>query len=108
MIIHNYIIIKRKNGETVGNYQKVLYEDLSKAHNLIRDKFGFNPRAIALPFGTHCADAEKVIDKIGYDVSLSCVEGINTITRGGNLRMLKRYNRPHGNSSQEFFDNILK
>lgn len=100
--------IKRKNGETVGNYQKVLYEDLSKAHNLIRDKFGFNPRAIALPFGTYCADAEKVIDKIGYDVSLSCVEGMNTITRGGNLHMLKRYNRPHGKSSQEFFDNILK
>jgi len=100
--------IKRKPGESLDEYQKILYSDLYKAHNMIKDDFGFVPKAIVYPFGYYGKDAEKVIQQIGYTVSLSCEEGINNISPGDSLYMLKRYNRPHGKNAKDFFKNILK
>lgn len=99
--------IKKRDGEETAEYQKRLYADLYKAHNMIKENFGFIPRAIAFPFGYCDSTADKVIEQMGYSVSLSCREGMNVISEGSSLLNLKRYNRPHGKTSEEFFEEIL-
>lgn len=99
--------IKKRNGETVFDYQKRLHADLYKAHNMIKENFGFNPKAIVFPFGYCTNDAKKVIQQMGYDVSISSEEGINIIFQGSSMHYLKRYNRPDGISSEAFFRKIL-
>lgn len=100
--------IKKLKNETCDAYEKFLYADLYKAHNMIKENFGYEPIAIAFPFGMFSNEANKVIDQLGYTVSFSSTEGINTISKCKSLHMLKRFNRPYGKSSAEFFTNILK
>jgi len=100
--------IQKKNNESTDNYQKTLFADLYKAHNLIKENFKFTPNAITFPFGYYSEEAEFVLKELGYNVSFSSKEGINTISPTSSLRLLKRYNRPHGKTSAEFFVNILK
>ncbi len=99
--------IRKLPGESVESYQKKLYADLYNAHHLICDKFGCTPQAIAFPFGAYTNDANTVINELGYKVSFSSVEGINTLSSTSALFNLKRYNRPHGLSSAEYFSKIL-
>lgn len=100
--------IQKKSEESIENYQKMLYADLYKAHNLIKENFTFVPCAITFPFGFYSSEADEVIKELGYKVSFSSKEGLNLISPASSLNMLKRYNRPHGKSSAEFFANILK
>ncbi len=100
---------KKISAESSEEYQKRLYDDLIKCHNLIKDNTNNEPAVFTFPFGSMCSDAHKVIaDKLKYKGSMSCVEGINYITKDSqSLYKLKRYNRAHGKSSDEFFKNIL-
>lgn len=100
--------IKKLKNESKEAYEKFLYADLHKAHCLIKENLGVEPIAITYPFGLYSNEANIVIEELGYTVSLSSVEGINTISKGCSLHMLKRYNRPHGKTSSEFFKNILQ
>ena len=100
--------IKKIKRESRESYEKFLYADLYKAHNLIEKNFGSTPVAIAYPFGLYSNEANKVIEQLGYTVSFSSTEGINTISKGKSLHMLKRYNRPSGKTSADFFENILE
>lgn len=100
--------IQKKNTESVENYQKILFADLYKAHNLIKENFEFTPNAITFPFGYYSEEAEFVLKELGYNVSFSSKEGLNTISPTSSLRLLKRYNRPYGKSSADFFANITK
>ncbi|MBE7038363.1 MAG: polysaccharide deacetylase family protein [Ruminococcaceae bacterium] len=99
---------KKTSKETSEVYVKRLYDDLLKCHNLIKDNTGITPCAFAFPFGSMSYDAHSVIsDKMGYKGSLSCIEGINYITKDKqSLYKLKRYNRPSGIKSDEFFVKI--
>ena len=54
----------------------------------------------------YCAESETVIKTLGFSVSLTCEEGINTIKKDSGLYLLKRFNRPYGLSSEEFFKDI--
>lgn len=100
---------KKTSAESSEIYQKRLYDDLLKCHNLIKDNTGIEPVAFTFPFGSMCYDAHSVIsDMMKYKGSLSCEEGINYITHDKqSLFKLKRFNRAHGKSSDEFFKMIL-
>lgn len=100
--------IKKLKSESKDAYEKFLYADLYTAHNLIKENFGYEPIAIAYPFGLYSNEAGKVIEQLGYTVSFSSTEGINNISPTASLHMLKRYNRPHGKSAEDFFVNILE
>lgn len=99
--------IQIRNGESVENYQKILYADLYKAHHLIEENFDVAPRAIVFPFGYYSKEADKVIEELRYKVSLSSKEGVNFISPTSSLYNLKRYNRAHKLNSNKFFTNIL-
>lgn len=93
--------------ESIDQYQKLLYADLSHADELIKQHTGRKPVAMTYPFGSTSKEAYDVITKLGYVMSFSCTEGMNYITQNPkSLFMLKRCNRISGPSSAEFFSKI--
>lgn len=94
----------RLKGEAADTYRQRLYADLKKADDAIYAATGNRPCAMLYPFGLTSKEAGEVIDRLGYTVTVSCTEGITLLSRDAkSLRMIKRYNRPHGRSSEEFF-----
>jgi len=62
---------------------------------------GVRPRVYAYPFGAYCAESEQVIKRLGYEMSLTCNEGINCVKNPENLFLLKRLNRSGTGKSVE-------
>ena len=96
-------------GETKEEYTKLINDDLEKLNKKIKDITGKEPLTFTYPFGKVVENSYDVIKKIGFKASLSCEEGINIIRENDKecLYMLKRYNRPAGISTKEFFKNIM-
>lgn len=96
---------KRKRGESLDAYKKMLTEDLSKLQQQCKEKTGYIPTTYTYPFGSVSNDSFDIIKEMGFKASLSCEEGMNHISRDTNcLYMLKRYLRTPKKSAQ----NILK
>lgn len=96
-------------GETKEEYTKIINDDLEKLNKKIKEITGKEPLTFTYPFGKVVENSYDVIKKIGFKASLSCEEGINIIRENDKecLYMLKRYNRPAGISTKEFFKNIM-
>lgn len=96
---------KKQQGENSGTYKDMLFEDLKKNENIIKENTGIDTFVFTFPFGSMCSDAHSVVkDMLGYKGSMSCEEGINYITRDKEcLYRLKRFNRPSGKTSKDFF-----
>ena len=62
---------------------------------------GVRPRVYAYPFGAYCAESEQVIKRLGYEMSLTCNEGIKCVKNPENLFLLKRLNRSGTGKSVE-------
>lgn len=100
---------KKLSGESVEDYQRMLYGDLHKTDALIYENTGYKPTAFTYPFGYISAESLMVIKEMGYKASISSESGFSIISREKpNLYELKRVNRPSGKSSSEFFKEILK
>ncbi len=100
--------VRKTDAESVEEYRKTVYADLYRAHNMIKENIGCTPGAFVFPFGSYNPYIDQVIDQMGYSVTLSCESGINSISKGCSLKNLKRFNRPHGISTTEFFAKILE
>lgn len=97
----------RNYGESAETYKNIFYADTKKAQERFLEKTGFSPIIYTYPFGSACIESEEVIKEMGFKASLSCNEGINLITRDPDcLFMLKRYNRPSGVNTSDFFAKI--
>ena len=94
-------------GETEEKYTAIIQEDLS----LFREQFhrltGADPDIMAYPYGIRNDSLLEMVKDNNFSVSLTCRESINTITVGGDLYELGRFNRPYGISSEVFFENIF-
>lgn len=95
---------KKQPWESEEEYAKLLWEDLSKNQEYLKNATGVLPTTFTYPFG-YVSDASlDTIRYMGFRASLSCSEGINRITRNHDcLYLLKRFNRPYGSSSEAFF-----
>lgn len=99
---------KRNKGEDINAYKKVFYDDTKKAQDRFMTKTGFSPYIYTYPFGAYSEETTDILKDMGFKMSLSCNEGINSITKDpDSLFLLKRYNRPSGISTQDFFAKIL-
>ena len=97
----------KMSGETNENYQKMLYEDLKKADDIITEATGEKPAALVYPYGMISPESYDVAQALGYNILFSCTEGINRIYPNDNRYLLKRYNRPSGITSEVFFSRIF-
>ena len=60
--------------------------------------------AIAYPFGAFSLETEEIVKELGFRVSFTCREWVNTLQRDAAEPLrLGRYNRPHGPGGASFF-----
>lgn len=100
---------KKKKNESMEEYKEIFISDTEKAQNRFMTKTGFTPVIYTYPFGAYTEETVDWLKEMGFKMSLGCAEGINKITHDTNsLYFLKRFNRPGGISSEQFFNKILK
>lgn len=99
---------KKKRGESDAEYEKLLTDDLTKLQEKLKEQTGTAPNAFTYPFGGISNASCEIIKKLGFKASLSCGEGINTITDDKEcLYLLKRFIRPSGTDSEAYFKKVL-
>lgn len=99
----------RKNGESIQNYLDLFERDIKQFKEQCHAQTGFTPIIYTFPYGKYSKESFDVLNQEGFRVTFSCSEGINYITRDIScMKLVKRYNRPGGISSEEYFYNILK
>lgn len=104
----------RRNGcsmnsdETEEEYVEILYNDLSRLQNEIREHTGIIPIVFAYPFGFRSPEATPVMRELGFSITLTCTEKPNYISRNPDcLYGLNRYNRSGLYSTGEFMERIF-
>jgi peptidoglycan/xylan/chitin deacetylase (PgdA/CDA1 family) len=97
----------KADGETDEEYRKILTADLTRFGRLYEQIFDSSADIIAFPYGEYSQKTVDIALDSGYTVMLTCDERINQITTGSDYYVLGRFNRPHGKTSAEFFENIL-
>lgn len=99
----------RRSSEDADDYRTLLTEDTERAQALLIEAGIPTPTCYTYPFGAYSKESETILRELGFFCTLSCTEGVNTITRDPDcLYLLRRYNRPAGVSTGRFFENILE
>lgn len=100
--------ISKMNGESEAVYRKALTEDLEKAQELFNNNCGFEPTAVAYPYGAKSKTTLDIIKDCGFVCTLGCEEKTNIITVRDIecLYNLGRYNRPSGIKTESFFEKL--
>lgn len=96
---------QKKWGESDEEYKRIFRADTEKAQNRFLSKTGFTPVIYAYPFGAYSKGTTEWLKDMGFKMSFSCTEGINVVTSNpDSLFLLKRFNRPSGLTSADFFE----
>ncbi|MBE7048823.1 MAG: polysaccharide deacetylase family protein [Ruminococcaceae bacterium] len=92
---------QQMKNEPASTYQKTLAEDLKKTQDRIMEATGEYSLCYTYPYGFISETSRPVIEQLGFQMTLSCREGINFLTRDAAcLFELFRFNRPHGRSAE--------
>lgn len=99
---------KKKNGETFEQYREFLSSDAAIMKERMLKYAGKEPVAFAYPFGSYSTESAEILAKCGIRMALTCEERVNIIKKAESewLFRLGRYNRPHGISSESFFEKM--
>lgn len=101
--------VKRKSWETKEEHEALLISDIETFQNAMVEHGGLSIGTFAYPYGRWDNDAEAVLRKTGFTMTLTCRERMNYIERNpASLYHLGRYNRPSGISTEEFMQKALK
>lgn len=97
------------SGESADSYKSILLADLTKAQERFNDELGITPIGFTYPYGEVCDEADQVIREMGFKLSFTCEEKLNTIRVGDSdsLFNIGRYLRTGSKSSEEFLGDIL-
>ncbi len=94
----------KRYGESLGAYRRRLSTDISRFISACAKHDLALSYSIAYPFGVYDANTTDVIRDMGFLAAFTCTEQINHLTgEEGELYYLGRFNRPHGVSSENFF-----
>ncbi len=99
---------KKKKGETFEQYCEFLSSDAAKMKERMLQYAGKAPIAFAYPFGSYSPESAEILNKCGIEMAFTCEERVNIIKKAESewLFRLGRYNRPHGISSESFFEKM--
>ena len=97
-----------QQGEDLESYWAALHADLGKLQRELAVRAGVAPIGFVFPFGNTCPEAAEILAELGFLVSLSCCDGMNTLTRGDPscLFDLRRYERTPGRPVGEILENV--
>lgn len=96
----------KKKNESVHEYIKVFYDDMSKADKEITEHTGKKPVAYVYPFGNISKESTAVLKCCGYNMSFGCSEGYNYLDENTrSLFNLKRFNRTPKKSVRSILNN---
>ena len=85
---------KKNKNESLLDYISAFYQDTEKLQSEFLVNCNFRPVIYTYPFGSYSKESIKVLKKMGFLVTFSCFEGVNTLSHDSDcLYMLKRYNR---------------
>ncbi|MDL2258821.1 polysaccharide deacetylase family protein [Eubacteriales bacterium OttesenSCG-928-K08] len=100
--------VNRVSGESLGAHREALFADVGGLQAAFSTHCGFEPVAFAYPFGRRDEESHEVLKELGFLVTLTSYERLNTITRDPKcLYNLGRFNRPGGKSTAEYMLNAL-
>ena len=87
-----------KTGESLSAYEKVLQDDLSKLQAKLQTTTGVAPTTFTWPYGAYTKESRDLLEELGFQATLSCRSGVNTLTKGDpeSLYLLKRNIRKPG------------
>ena len=94
--------------ETEEQYSDIIWEDISLFQSQFSRLTGANCHIMAYPYGIRNEYLSDLLKNNGFSVTLTCRESVNTLSVGGDLYELGRFNRPYGISSENFFKNIFE
>lgn len=96
--VHGSIGSAKRRNESQEAYQERLRNDLGKMQTRCEDELNWKPTTFAYPLGMISDGSRAVLNDLGFSASLSCCEGMNTLTLGDPecLFRLKRNIRPTG------------
>ena len=100
--------LSRLKGESEKEYCAAICADLTRLNEKLLEKTGVNCTAVAYPFG--CYDKQwtaKAMRAAGFFAGFTCNEKLNYITRESDFYMLRRFNRPYGPSTEDFFGRVF-
>lgn len=99
---------KKKKGETFEQYREFLSADAAIMKERMMKYTGKEPLAFAYPFGSYSPESAEILAKCGIKMAFTCEERVNIIKKAESewLFRLGRYNRPHGISSESFFEKM--
>lgn len=82
-------------GEDAAAYGEVLRGDVGRLQDELNERAGVLPLGFVYPFGALCPEATAILREMGFLVTLSCYDGVNTLTRGEGacLYDMRRYER---------------
>lgn len=98
----------RLPGEPEAEYRGTVAADMRRLQALLFEITETKPRVLTYPYGEENDILLDEAKKEGFTVTLTCRECINTLTPGGDLYELGRFNRPYGVSSEVFFERIFR
>ncbi len=86
---------KQMAGESDADYTRALKSDVEKLQNILKEKCGVECNVFAYPFGEYNALTKKILSEEGFDMMLTCNEGVSVVERGKaeSLFQIRRYNR---------------
>lgn len=93
-------------GETDTEYTQIIKKDIDTFQNLYFSLTGEKATCIAFPYGIKNKTLCSIVKNEGFNIVLTCRESVNTLSVGGDLCDLGRFNRPYGISSQSFFESL--
>jgi len=95
----------KSRSETESEYVRSLSSDLSKYLTQCKLNGVDTMLTIAYPYGAYSEATTQVVRDMGFGAAFTCDEHINTLTGDEDeLFALARFNRPHGISTERFFE----
>jgi len=100
--------VMQMEGESDDEYIKAFTEDYQQAAHQIQEISDNYPFVYSYPFGKYNELCENLLKDMGVKVTLTIVEGINTVVRDSPdcLYGLKRYNVPGDMTPEKLLDKI--